>query len=175
MLRRPFFIYMAFRTVYIEKAVKVRLDLNNIVVNYEDDEYYINIDEIHTILFDDPRCNISLRLLSKLCEAGINVIFTDASHMPIGSLQSLYHHARAPKKIKMQMEWDKNSQIYLWTEIVKYKIQNQIETLKRKKKLDKIENLEIFRIRKELLVVFTLKNCLVILLKDLMKKLSIML
>ncbi len=130
---------MAFRTVYIEKAVKVRLDLNNIVVNYEDDEYYINIDEIHTILFDDPRCNISLRLLSKLCEAGINVIFTDASHMPIGSLQSLYHHARAPKKIKMQMEWDKNSQIYLWTEIVKYKIQNQIETLKRKKKLDKID------------------------------------
>lgn len=36
---------MAFRTVYIEKAIRVRLDLNNIVVNYENDNYYINLDE----------------------------------------------------------------------------------------------------------------------------------
>ena len=133
---------MAFRTVYIEKAVRVRLDLNNIVVNFENDNYYINLDEISTIIFDDPRCNISLKLLATLCEEGINVIFNDSSHMPIGSLQTLYNHARAPKRIKNQIEWDKNSQIYLWTEIVKGKIQNQIFTLKKANKLEKISLLE---------------------------------
>lgn len=91
---------MAFRTIYIEKALYVRLDLNNVVVNYENDNYYINLNEINTIVFDDPRCKISLRLLANLCENGINVIFNDSSHMPIGSLQSLYNNTRSPKKIK---------------------------------------------------------------------------
>lgn len=136
---------MAFRTVYIEKAVRIRLDLNNVVVNYENDDYHINIDEINTLVIDDPRCNISLRLLSTLCEKGINVIFTNSSHMPIGSLQTLYNHTRAPKKIKLQIEWDKNSQIYLWTEIIKQKIENQIATLERTEKLEKIEILKTMR------------------------------
>ena len=89
---------MAFRTIYIEKALHVRLDLNNVVINYEEDNYYINLDEISTIIFDDPRCKVSLKLLSNLCELGINVILTNSSHMPIGSLNTLYNHTRAPKK-----------------------------------------------------------------------------
>lgn len=133
---------MAFRTVYIEKAVRVRLDLNNIVVTYENENYYINLDEISTIVFDDPRCNVSLKLLATLCEQGINVIFNDSSHMPIGSLQTLYNHARAPKKIKTQISWDKNSQIYLWTEIIKEKIGNQLYTLKKLEKMEKTYLLE---------------------------------
>lgn len=130
---------MAFRTVYIEKAVRVRLELNNIVVYYENNNYYINLDEISSIVFDDPGCNISLKLLAALCEQGINVIFNDSSHMPVGSLQTLYNHARAPKKIKSQIEWGKEDQIFLWTEIVKAKILNQIYTLKKHEKKDKID------------------------------------
>lgn len=130
---------MAFRTVYIEKAVRVRLELNNIVVYYEDNNYYINLDEISSIVFDDPRCNISLKLLATLCEQGINVIFNDSSHMPVGSLQTLYNHARAPKKIKSQINWGKEDQIFLLTEIVKAKILNQIYTLKKHEKKEKVD------------------------------------
>lgn len=133
---------MAFRTIYIEKAVKVKLDLNSIVIYYENNNYYINLDEVNTIIFDDPRCNISLRLLSYLCESGINVIFNNSSHVPIGSIQSLYNNTRAPKKIKTQINWDSSLQVYLWTEIVKQKIKNQIETLRMNNKLDKIQVLE---------------------------------
>ena len=134
---------MAFRTVYIEKAVNVKLDLNNIVVNYENDEYYIDLDEISTIVFDDPRCKISLKLLSYLCENGINVIFNDSSHMPVGALQTLYNNTRSPKKIKNQISWNKDIQIYLWTEIVRAKIKNQIKTLEKNNKLEKIEMLNL--------------------------------
>ena len=142
MLRHPFFGIMAFRTIYIEKAVKVKLDLNNIVIYYENHNYYINIDEVSTIIFDDPRCNISLKLISSLCESGINVVFNNSSHVPIGSIQSLYNNTRAPKKIKNQINWDLTLQVYLWTEIVKQKINNQIDTLKINNKLEKIEILE---------------------------------
>lgn len=133
---------MAFRSIIISKATKINLDLNNIVVTYDKEPYYINLDEISTIIVDDPRCLVSLRLLSELCIKGINVIFTDASHKPVGSLITLYNNVRTPKKHLKQIEWDANLKGYLWTEIVKEKISNQILVLKRMKKLDKINILD---------------------------------
>lgn len=130
---------MAFRTVLIEKAVNVRLDLNNIVVNYENEKFWINIDEISVLIVDDPRCNVSLNVLAYLCEKGITVLFCDSSHMPIGSLQTLSNHSRTSKKIKNQIEWDNYSKEYLWTEIIKCKISNQINTLELLNKYNKID------------------------------------
>mgnify|MGYP003300963705 CR=1 FL=1 len=121
-----FCIKMAFRTVIIEKARRVNLDLNSIVVNYDDHDFNINIDEISTIIFDDPMCLISLKLLSKFCEKGISVIFTDSSHTPVGMLNSFHNHSRSPRKLSMQIRWQDESKGYLWTEIVKRKIKNQI-------------------------------------------------
>lgn len=129
---------MAFRSIVIEKAVKVNLDLNNIVIRYENEDYWIQLDEISTLIIDDPRCNISLKLLAKLCEKGINVLFTDDSHMPIGSLVTLYNHSRAVKKIDTQIHWQEDAKAYLWTEIVYKKISSQIDTLRILEKKDKI-------------------------------------
>lgn len=139
MLKTGIFFFMAFRTVLIEKALNVRLDLNNIVVNYEDEKFWINIDEISVLIVDDPRCNISLNLLSYLCEKGITVVFCDASHMPIGALQTLKNHARTSKRIKQQLEWNNHTMQYLWTEIVKNKITNQLSTLEKLNKQEKNE------------------------------------
>lgn len=133
---------MAFRTVLIEKALNVRLDLNNIVINYENEKYWIHVDEVSVLVFDDPRCNVSLKTLSYLCEKGISVIFCDGSHMPIGMLETLSTHSRASKKIKQQLEWDSYTNQYLWTEIIKHKIDNQVETLKEFSKIDKIDKIE---------------------------------
>lgn len=138
------FLYydLAFRNVLIEKAVKVSLDLNNIVVRFEEEDYWISLDEISTLIIDDPRCNVSLRLLMELCKKGISVIFTDESHMPVGTLTTLYNHSRAVKKIEKQIAWDENGKEFLWTRIVEKKINSQIDTLKLLNKIDKIEILE---------------------------------
>lgn len=133
---------MAFRSIVIEKAVKVNLDLNNIVIRYEEEDYWIQLDEISTLIIDDPRCNISLKLLAKLCEKGINVLFTDDSHMPIGTLVTLYNHSRAVKKIDIQIHWQDEEKIYLWTEIVRQKISSQIDTLRILGKREKISVME---------------------------------
>ncbi len=129
---------MAFRTVVIEKAVNVRLDLNNIVVNYENDKFWINVDEISVIIVDDPRCNVSLNVLSYLCEKGVTVIFCNSSHMPIGSLQTLSLHSRSSKRVKQQIEWNDSAKEYLWTQIVKAKIFNQYKTLEKINTCDKL-------------------------------------
>lgn len=137
-----FFYSMAFRNILIEKAVKVNLDLNNIVVRYEEEDYWIQLDEISTLIIDDPRCNVSLRLLAELCKKGISVIFTDESHMPIGTLVTLYNHSRAVKKIEKQIAWGKEEKQFLWTKIVEKKINSQIDTLKLLNKMDKITVME---------------------------------
>lgn len=120
---------MAFRTVLIEKARRINLDLNSIVVNYENDDYIMNLDEINVIIIDDPMCLVSLKLISKLCEKKISVIFTDYSHNPIGTLIPFQGNTRSSKKVKQQIEWGNKEIMYLWTEIVKSKINNQINTL----------------------------------------------
>lgn len=133
---------MAFRTILISEATKINLDLNNIVIRYNGDNYHINIDEISTLVLDDARCLVSIKLLSELCEKGINVILTDGSHKPVGTLTTLYNNVRAPKKNKEQITWDENLKGYLWTEIVKNKIKNQMEVLKLLHKTEKMQILE---------------------------------
>lgn len=133
---------MAFRSILISEATKINLDLNNIVIRYNGDNYHINLDEISTLVLDDARCLVSIKLLSELCEKGINVILTDGSHKPVGTLTTLYNNVRAPKKNKEQITWDENLKGYLWTEIVKNKIKNQMEVLKLLKKTEKLQILE---------------------------------
>ena len=133
---------MAFRNIVIEKAVKVNLDLNNIVIRYEEEDYWIQLDEISTIVIEDPRCNVSLKLLSELCKKGISVIFTDESHMPIGTLSTLYHHSRAVKRIERQITWGEIEKQTLWTKIIEKKIFSQIDTLKILNKTNKIPILQ---------------------------------
>lgn len=137
-----FFYIMAFRNIVIEKAVRVNLDLNNIVIRYEEEDYWIGLDEISTIVIEDPRCNVSLRLLTELCKKGISVIFTDESHMPIGSLLTLYNHSRAVRKIENQIKWELEEKNFLWTKIVTAKINSQIDTLKLLEKMEKVPVLE---------------------------------
>ena len=115
------------------------MDLNSIIVNYDDNDFNINLDEINVIIFDDPMCMISLKLLSKICEKGISVIFTDYSHNPVGTLLSFQGHTRAPKKLNFQLSWSEEQKQYLWEEIVRIKIKNQILTLKKISKFDKLE------------------------------------
>lgn len=133
---------MAFRTIVLEKANRINLDLNNLVVLYENDKYWINLDEIGSIIIEDPRCNVSLRLLSSLCEKGISLVFTNSSHMPVGTLQSLNNNTRTSKKIEIQVSWQKELKIYLWTEIVKQKILSQKQSLILAERLNKIDILE---------------------------------
>ena len=142
-MRYPLFLFiMAFRSILISEATKINLDLNNIVIQYNGDNYRINLDEISTLVLDDARCLVSIKLLCELCNKGINVVLTDSSHKPVGTLTTLYNNVRAPKKNKEQINWEDNLKGHLWTEIVKNKIKNQRDVLAYLNKNDKIHILD---------------------------------
>ncbi len=121
---------MSWRTIYIQSASKLSLNLNNIQIKYNNEKYNICIDEIQTLIIEDFRCLVTGRLLAKCAEEGINVIFCKDNKMPIGALHSLDNNSRTVKYTRNQLKIQPIIKAQLWKEIIEFKIYNQINTLK---------------------------------------------
>lgn len=129
---------MSFRTVVITKQSKISYKNRFLVVKQEDDEKYIHLSEIDTIIVDSISVSISSYLLKELSDNKINIMFCDEKHNPFGELISYYSKHNTSKMIKEQIEWKISDKNKLWTRIVKNKIMNQALLLN-KIKLNKYE------------------------------------
>ncbi len=129
---------MSFRTVVIQKQSKLNYKNKFLVVKQENDEKYIHLSEIDTIIVDSISVSISAYLLKELSDNKINIIFCDEKHNPFGELKSFYSKHNTSKKILEQINWSKDKKDYIWMRIIKNKIINQ-SLLLRKFHSDKYE------------------------------------
>jgi CRISPR-associated protein Cas1 len=116
---------MGWRTIYIQEATKLSLNLDNLEVLYSNHKYYIALEEIDNIVIEDYKTVLTARLISKLCEEGINIIFTDMKKTPVGAIHSLNGNSRTAKYTKLQLNLDKEKRIILWQKIIIVKISSQ--------------------------------------------------
>lgn len=116
---------MSFRTVVITKQSKITYKNRFLVVKQENDEKYIHLSEIDTIIVDSISVSISTYLLRELSTNKINIIFCDEKHNPFGELTSYYLSHHSSKKIFMQCKWSKKDKDNLWKFLIKNKITNQ--------------------------------------------------
>lgn len=116
---------MSFRTIVITKQSKLNYKNKFLVVKQDDDEKYIHLSEIDTIIVDSISSSISTYLLKELSDNKINIIFCDEKHNPFGELSSYYGSHNSSKKINLQFNWKKDIKDKLWQSIVKNKIINQ--------------------------------------------------
>lgn len=116
---------MSFRTVVITKQSKISYKNRFLVVKQENDEKYIHLSEIDTIIVDSISVSISSYLLKELSDNKINIIFCDEKHNPFGELFSYYSRHNSSKKIKEQINWKQKSKDLLWQKIIQNKILNQ--------------------------------------------------
>lgn len=121
---------MSWRTVYVQNANKLSLNLNNLLVEHKNEQYNVNLDDIDTIIVEDYKCIITARLLMELCEQGISVIFTKMNKMPVGSLHSFANNARTAKYSKMQLNYEQRQKQVCWKQIIEIKISSQAEVLR---------------------------------------------
>lgn len=129
---------MSFRTVVISKQSKISYKNRFLVVKQNNDEKYVHLSEIDTIIVDSISVSISTYLLKELSDNKINIIFCDDKHNPFGELSSYYSRHNSSKKIKEQISWKVSNKDELWSKIVKNKILNQ-SLLLRKVKSDKYD------------------------------------
>ena len=66
---------MSFRTVVITKQSKISYKNRFLVVKQEDNEKYIHLSEIDTVIVDSISVSISSYLLKELADNKINIIF----------------------------------------------------------------------------------------------------
>lgn len=116
---------MSFRTVVVTKQSKLSYKNRFLVIKQEEDERYIHLSEVDTIIVDSISVSISTYLLKELSDNKINIIFCDERHNPFGELSSYYSRHNSSKKIKTQIQWKQKEKDILWSEIVKNKIMNQ--------------------------------------------------
>lgn len=116
---------MSFRTVVITKKSKITYKNRFLMVKSDEDEKYIHLSEIDTIIVDSISVSISTYLLKELSDNKINIIFCDEKHNPFGELSSFYSRHNTSKKIVEQIAWLDKDKNQLWMRIVKNKIMNQ--------------------------------------------------
>ena len=122
---------MSFRTVVISRQSKISYKNRFLVVKKDNDEKYVHLSEIDTIIVDSISVSISTYLLKELSDNKINIIFCDDKHNPFGELSSYYSRHNSSKKIKEQITWKVSSKDELWSRIVKNKIINQALLLRK--------------------------------------------
>ena len=96
-----------------------------LVIRQEDDIKRIFLDEINTLIVENPACCLTGCLLVELARQKVKVIFCDEKHSPCAEVMPCYGHGECAGKLREQIEWDAKFCQALWTRIIEEKIHNQ--------------------------------------------------
>lgn len=121
---------MSWRVVAITKRCKLDLRLNYLVIR-GDETLRIHLSEISTLIIETTTVSVTTALLCELIKRKIKVIFCDEKHNPSSELVPYYGSHDTSDKVRVQVRWSEDIKAEVWTEIIKEKIKNQANLLKR--------------------------------------------
>lgn len=125
---------MSFRTVVVEKRSKLDLRMGYLVIRKDNETIRIFLDEINTLIVENPACCLTGCLLVELTKRKVKVVFCDEKHSPCSELLPCYGHGECSGKLQEQIQWDKDFCQLLWAKIIAEKIYNQALFLSEKGK-----------------------------------------
>lgn len=132
---------MAFRTVIINDRCKLEYSLNYLICRKLNEEKKVLLDEVKILMINSTQVSISTYLITKCIEKKIKIIFTDEAHNPSGEIVGYYNNYYSYRKIKEQLSISSETKDFLWKEIVKEKIINQANVLKKQNHLKEYQML----------------------------------
>lgn len=119
---------MSFRTVMISSRCKLDLRMNYLEVR-SDETKKILLDDIDTLIIENPAVCITGCLLSALMDKKIKVVFCDNKRNPQGEIIPYHGSYDCSRKLKKQISWVESIKGEVWTRIVEDKIRKQAEFL----------------------------------------------
>ena len=122
---------MGHRVIYIEKCEYLKLYLDNIKVQYNDIDLLLPISDIQILVIDNYKSSLSIPLINKLTENNICTIICGIDHIPKSYILPMNGHFSQSGNINKQIMWEDQKKKILHQKIVKAKIYNQAEILKR--------------------------------------------
>jgi CRISPR-associated protein Cas1 len=121
---------VAWKGVHLTNASRLSLADNQLVVAQQD-IVRIPLEDIGWIIADDPRITFTSALMSACMEHGIALVVTDARHTPSGLALPFHRHHRQAAIAAAQLALTEPFRKRLWQSIIRSKIANQAEVLRR--------------------------------------------
>ena len=121
---------MSWRIVVISSTSKLDLKLGYLVIRNEKTTK-VHLGEIHTLVIESTAVSLTAALLNEMVKRKIKIIFCDERRNPSSELLPYYGSHDTSSKIRSQIKWRKAYMREVWQEIVKEKIRNQRDNLKR--------------------------------------------
>lgn len=121
-------IIMSWRTVIISTQSKLDYKMGYLVVR-SDDTRRILLDEIGTLVIENPAVSMTGYLIAAMVEKKIKVVFCDTKRNPIAELSPHHGSHDSTAKIRTQIAWDAETKRFVWKEIISEKIKKQMEFL----------------------------------------------
>lgn len=122
---------MAFRIIKVDSRCKLETQLNYLVCRKEK-ETRIPIDEISMIIIESQQVCFTQALITTLIQHNVRVIFCDEKHQPLGEVLPYVPTKSSYLKVDSQIKWTQEFKDLVWKSIVKQKIRNQADLLKRR-------------------------------------------
>lgn len=136
---------MSWRVIYITQSEKISLYLDSLQIQKGEDKYTIPLSDIGTIVLEDYKTLMTVKLMNKLIDYHILFVTCDDQYNPCGTFMPLNDHYRQCKTVQSQIIWDQELKDAFWEQLVRRKIDNQVFILKKLRKNKKvIENMERF-------------------------------
>jgi CRISP-associated protein Cas1 len=120
---------VAWRGLHLTKPSRLSLADGQIVVGQDDGEVRLPVEDIAWVVIDSPRTSLTASLMSACMDAGVAVIFTDATHTPSGVALPFHRHHRQADVAARQAKATAPTRKRLWQAIVRRKIENQAAAL----------------------------------------------
>lgn len=121
---------MAFRNVYLQNDVYLKIKDEQLVVKKTNEEVTIPLEDLNSICIESLQTVITTYTLKKFIEHDIIVYVCDEKHLPTGIIIGTNNYSRQLKNIKMQVEMSKPLMKRIWQDIIKVKVLNQANCLK---------------------------------------------
>lgn len=116
------------RTLVIRNANQISYSNDNIIIN-SDGGIDIPINQLQCVFLSSPASTISSAAITNLVKNNTSIILCDNKHKPVCQVMGLGMHNESSGNIIDQSNWNKEICDLVWQEIVKQKIQMQINLL----------------------------------------------
>lgn len=120
---------MAFRNVYVQNDVHIRIQNEQLLVQTKEENYTIPLEDINSVCIESLRSTITTYTLKKFIEHDIIVYVCDERHLPTGILIGTNNYSRQLKNLKLQFNMSKPLMKRIWQEIIKVKVLNQAKCM----------------------------------------------
>jgi len=118
------------KTIIITSHAKLRIEKGYLLIEQEEIQKF-TLNDITTILVETTQCSVTSSLLLRLLQEDISIFFCNEKHQPALSVLPIVKNSHKSGILQEQIHFPKRATKRIWQKIIKQKIANQMEVLKK--------------------------------------------